>query len=538
MAQTSPPPAAPALNPAAVRIVLFGLPDAGKSSLLGALAQAAQTQEHVLNGRLVDPTQGLAELQHRLYEERPRETLEEIVPYPVTLQPFTPSGQADGKAALEAVLIDCDGRAANALLSRQDYLKPDGGLARAVFAADTLILAVDAAANSAQLDRDFAVFGRFLGLLEKSRGQRSDVGGLPVYLVLTKCDLLAQKGDTTVGWIDRIEERKRQLGQRFQQFLNRQAGHDPVPFGSIDLHLWATAVKRPTLADAPGKPREPYGVAELFRQCLESARHFQAREDRAGARLQWLLLGSLALLVLLGGLAFTLWLTQPEHQYNPLETAVDDYRSQDQSQTPRERLRGLDAKIDKLQAIRKDSAFASLAARDQNYVREQLRRLTDLREEVQDYRRNLRQLARVKPTDEAHLSELETGLKKLRPPRSFEGDWGLTNEGKEWDELWKDVRALRSAVTAAKAWYQRQVDKAKKVTAGNPRLQTVKERARRVLEGAREGPFPGKTPDMKLPGARKFTYATVDAFPTVKEKRQEWEAKKKVLQDLEKQGES
>src|SRR5437867_13364665 len=72
----------------ALRLVLFGMPAAGKSSLLGALAQAAQTQEHILNGRLVDRSQGLIELQRRLYEEQPRETLEEVAPYPISLEPL------------------------------------------------------------------------------------------------------------------------------------------------------------------------------------------------------------------------------------------------------------------------------------------------------------------------------------------------------------------------------------------------------------------------------------------------------------------
>src|SRR5947209_1241634 len=116
MAQASTSPqAAPAATGSPLRVVLFGMPDAGKSSLLGALAQAAQTQEHVLNGRLIDKSQRLLELQRRLYEDRPRETLEEVAPYDVTLEPF------DGKGgAVQATLIDCDGRVANELLAQQD----------------------------------------------------------------------------------------------------------------------------------------------------------------------------------------------------------------------------------------------------------------------------------------------------------------------------------------------------------------------------------------------------------------------------------
>src|SRR5260370_15484171 len=100
----------------ALRLVLFGMPDAGKSSLLGALAQAAQTQEHILNGRLTELGQGLAELRQRVYEGAARQTLEELVPFPVVFETFaTPP---HGPRRQEGVIFDCDGRAANDLLSR------------------------------------------------------------------------------------------------------------------------------------------------------------------------------------------------------------------------------------------------------------------------------------------------------------------------------------------------------------------------------------------------------------------------------------
>src|SRR6266513_5459432 len=108
--QPSPPRT---LSRSALRIVLFGMPDAGKSSLLGALAQAAQTQEHVLNGHLTDLSQGLSELQRRLYEEAPRETLEEVIPYPIAFEPFAKAGTAGSNGRVDAILVDCDGRVAN-----------------------------------------------------------------------------------------------------------------------------------------------------------------------------------------------------------------------------------------------------------------------------------------------------------------------------------------------------------------------------------------------------------------------------------------
>src|SRR5262249_50740188 len=118
---TTPAPVSTASSDAA-RIVLFGMPDAGKSSLLGALAEAAQTQEHLLNGHLTDLGGGLAELHHRLYEDKPREPLEEVFPYAVAFEPFPARGQTPAVQRTQAVLVDCDGRVANELLTRRRAL--------------------------------------------------------------------------------------------------------------------------------------------------------------------------------------------------------------------------------------------------------------------------------------------------------------------------------------------------------------------------------------------------------------------------------
>jgi GTPase SAR1 family protein len=178
----------------ALRIVLFGMPGAGKSSLLGALAQAAQTQDQTLDGRLIDPLQGLAELQHRLYEGAPRETLDEVVPYTVQFERFAHGTQTGGHNQ-DVVLVDCDGRAANDLMRAATLDTPGHHrqLAEAVSRADTLVLVMDAAGS--RMQPDFDQFAEFLRRFEQNRGRHSDVGGLPVFLVLTKCDLLARPGD-------------------------------------------------------------------------------------------------------------------------------------------------------------------------------------------------------------------------------------------------------------------------------------------------------------------------------------------------------
>ena len=61
----------PQAEPRGLHIVLFGMAASGKSSLLGALAQAAQGQQQVLGGKLDDVPDGMQELRKRLYGRDP-----------------------------------------------------------------------------------------------------------------------------------------------------------------------------------------------------------------------------------------------------------------------------------------------------------------------------------------------------------------------------------------------------------------------------------------------------------------------------------
>src|SRR3989442_129506 len=84
--------------------------------------------------------------------------------------------------------------------------------------------------------------------------QRTDVADLPVYLVLTKCDLLARKEDTFAKWLTRIDEGKRRVDEKFREYLKEQG----AGFGTLKMRLWATSIKRPALADRPAQAQEPF----------------------------------------------------------------------------------------------------------------------------------------------------------------------------------------------------------------------------------------------------------------------------------------
>jgi hypothetical protein len=521
----------------AVRLVLFGMPDAGKSSLLGALAEAAQTQEHLLNGHLTDLGGGLAELHHRLYEDRPRETLEEVVPHPVAFEPFTTRGPGADTERTQAVLVDCDGRVANELLIRRRALAADslnGDLAQAILEADALLLVVDASASPSHVDADFSEFGRFLRLLEQSRGRRSDVGGLPVFLVLTKCDLLAQPSDTQAAWIERIEEQKRQVNARFQEFLARQNEEGPLPFGRIDLHLWATAVKHPALADSPAKPREPFGVAELFRQSFALARAFERRRSRSGRRLFWTVTGGTGLVAAMIALLTGLLVYRPHEEpgVQELATNIESYRARE-AQTPSSRLRQpLQPKISELTEFETDPKFDRLPTEKQQYVRTRLQELQDYRA----YEDKLRALPRIdRVHSERDLEQLENGLNHLAPPTEHQPDWNQTDAALYRAQLLEDVKALRRAVAESEDWYDSLIRRGRELWTFAGRESEVPlswtDWHREVQTLLAEADAPPHLPVDRIPGS-SVGYATVLQFGRVVAVRDNWEAVRRRLEGV------
>jgi hypothetical protein len=535
LSTTSPPP--PALSRNAQRIVLFGLPDAGKSSLLGALAQAAQTQEHLLNGHFTDLGGGLAELQCRLYEEKPCETLEEVVPYPVAFEPFTDRRSDPTGKRTEAVLVDCDGRVANELLTRRRALAgkgQNGDLAQAILNADALLLVVDASAGPAQIDADFSEFGRFLRLLEQNRGRRGEVGGLPVFLVLTKCDLLAQPGDTPAAWIERIEERKRQVDARFHEFLARQRSEGPIPFGRIDLHLWASAVKRPPLTDSPAKPYEPFGVAELFRQTFAFACAFGQRRIRSARRLFWTVAGGTGLVAAMIALSAALVFNRPQADpaVQELATKIESYRARE-AQTPSSRLRGpLQQKISELTELETDPQFRRLPREKQDYVRTRLK-------ELQDYRGYEEKLAAFPRINQIHsereLEQQESSLVRITLPAEHQTDWNQTDAALYRTQLLADLKALRKAVAQTEDWYDSLIRRGQELWtfAGSTPAAPLSwpDWQRKVRALLAEADAPPHHPADRLPDS-SVVYGTVFRIDRVAEARDNWEKLRHSLERL------
>ncbi len=519
--------------PDAVRIVLFGMPGSGKSSLLGALAQASAAQEKLLGGKLVDQSGGLAELHKQLAEDKNRPTHDEVVAYPVTLEPAKKSAST----ALDIVLVDCDGRVANDYLRQKKSLADtpaEGSLAHAIVQADTLVLTVDASADDKQLERDFAQFGQFLHLLQDHRGQQAEVSGFPVYLVLTKCDQLAAQGDTPTTWMQRIEERKRQVHDRFQDFLSREETGEPLPFGMIDFHLWATAARRPVVGH-PARGEGPYSVAELFRQCFHSARHFHTSRLNASRHLGLVVLSAVSLVGLLLILAFGFYITRPSAELLALENEIRNVLPP-QAVKPAERLKEpLDDTAKKLAKIQRHPVFNQVGPplRDDTLV---------YAREVEAYLAyNKEFLAKVREPrfaeGEQDLAQIERALEEMPLPSSYDAAWKDTRIGKRRDQYRNDIRRIRVEADAVAAWFSAQKEDGEKLRGEGGLLlakSTAKERDdwfTRVNDFLDREPPQKKT--ARLPGTVNVTYASVYSFDQVKTALLEWETTKSSLVDLQ-----
>ena len=536
------PPALPPLDPQALRIVLFGMPDAGKSSLLGALAQAAQTQERQLMGRLTDTWQGLGELQRRLYDEKPRETLEEIVPYPATFDPFHGS-KPDQEERVQLVLFDCDGRAANEILTHRGNLEDAKSekLASAILSADALLLVVDASATPEQIEADFAEFVRFLRLLEKNREHRSEIGGLPVYLVLSKCDLLAQPTDKLADWANRIEERRQQVEARFKEFLEEDEEEGPVGFGSLDLSVMATAVRRPALQGSAAAPRDPFGVADLFRQTIHSADDYRERFRRSHRRMIVTVAAAVAFVTLLVVGAVALVLTRERFQAVPLVGIVENYRSRENPNPSARLSEPLQRKISELSDIRRNPDFDKLPQDLQDYVSGRLR-------ELSAYQEFKSRLERERPPSDMRtpeeLNRLESRLQDaLGPPAEYQNDWTRTDAELLRQKWLADIKAIRNAVAETSEWYGKNADAAINLMQFKDRPGMVlpwgewNERVQSLLATGSKPPHPESEPvrgseplpSMKAPAV---TFAVVQSFQTVQQAQQDWEQEKQKLARL------
>jgi hypothetical protein len=493
------------------RIVFFGPPHAGKTALLSAFLRLS-------NAVPLTPADS---------------SRREIIPHVLPNAPAAPAG---------CVLIDTDGKTAASLIADPTRFRPrrirreETDLSSAVYAADALVLLIDASADDAELDQLFRDFGRFLETLEETRTAEREVGGLPVYLTLTKCDALWQAGDTLADWQARIAARQREVQARFEDYLADAAGPaGPFAFGSIEVRVAATALNVPD-ALAKDSHRGPFGVMDLYRNSMMSARAFRRRSEQSARRLRWTIAGAGAII---GAIATTLAILLA-FPVTDVEDVLANriFAFQDRAGPPAVRLadRNFARNLAELTAIRETIGFDRLPQSLRQYVEEQLREFAT----YGDYRERFRP-PRLSPNDvrsQAELDRLEAALTaELVPPSEYAIAWADTEAVRLWEKWKTDVALLRGAEELLYEWYRGLLRRA----TGLQLVPSVDYRWRQdvvaLIESAETPPF---RPDEPIPGSPRvpvrggavLTHAPAFQFDRVAIARQDWENEKQRLLHL------
>lgn len=477
------------------RIVVFGMPDAGKSALLGALAQVGLTQARVLGGHLQE-TGGLASLREQLYDASTQETRDEIITYPIQVVPANAN-----QPGRKAVIIDCDGRAANDILMKKNSInQPQNAkrLAEAILTADSLVFVIDAASPPDIRDQDFREFAKFLKHFEERRAYDHGVGGLPVFLVLSKCDKLATPEMNANGWQQIIEDRCHDAANRFREVLADEPGTSSNfwKFGSIDFHVRPCSVKRPQLVDLPAQHREPYGVAELFHEVFGDAATFQARAVKSQTTLSYMLAGIAGVLgtLTVGG---SLLFNQPVGPISSdgLAGKVESLQANEPTGAAGRLAKGvLQKRLKVFQEIQNDPEFASLSELQKNYIRLRV-------DEAQAYLKYSEDLAALPPLSQCRsikeLNEIERRYTESPVPAVYRSDWvGVDAVLLRERILTKDLVELRSAVNTLITYYHGLKNQASNLLLETTDLSPEWERKSKELieDAAKSRPFPKADP--------------------------------------------
>lgn len=422
------------------RLLLFGTPGAGKSALLGALASAAPG----VHAEVVDVKGELDALQKKTYQDKHVPT-KNVETFDLRVKSDGPSAWAHHRM----MVVDCPGLAALDMLKAEEPFANSHPMQRPILDSDAIVLAVDVSASGKELVEQFQQFGNWLHELHEVRGQRADVADLPVYLVLTKCDLLAKKEYTFAKWMQAIEEAKNKVDEKFREYLKEQG----PGFGTVKLHLWATAIRRPLLADRQAETQSPFGVAELFRESLASASEFQERRASSQSRLQNVIAGLVGLIAVLGLLVAFLYEFQPVKRVTLDEKAHEALPRAEANVV--ERLQGslktVAARKAKLNDVIDHPDFERLPTSTQQDVAKYHEELTGyirLYEEAQVVLR-LPHLAK----NEKEFDELEKNVKEFVAPK----EWDATVVGKRADRCVKEFAAVRAAAKAEESWLSEQI---------------------------------------------------------------------------------
>ncbi len=527
------------LDPAAPRILLFGHPGSGKSSLLGALFQAGETQGETLGAEVIDASGRLQLIRNRVYAGAEfHNTHTELVTFEVRLRPWRVGSRQESSSF---TILDCDGNASYALLRHPDPITERhvrGTVASAVVQADLIALVVNAGADDRELDD---AFDEFLMFLERVLGRKAferEIGGFPIFLVLTQCDSLALPADTRDVWLAEVQERLRHALRKFTEFLDEQqpATEDDSPylaFGSVELKGYAVAVREPEFVGARALPANPFGVAELFRDAFAFAAQHRARVEQSQRRLK-LTIWSVGLAVwflFAGAIAISVY--QPEPTDPGLAGRVQGFLDHEQPASVRLAEKHLTSNRRRLAAFQTDPGFFALSEDLRNFVTGRLR-------EIDDYQGYLAKLnAAPIPAEARSLEELSRIESILNADLSLPGNytWGETEAAQLRDKWLADIPLLRASESAWQEWYRGLVNQALALTHARTFEGEWRVRVASLDVAAAQPPFEANAPIpgsqvLKKPRGEALTFRVPSEFDRVYQAQRDWEFAQSRLQHL------
>jgi energy-coupling factor transporter ATP-binding protein EcfA2 len=430
-----------------LRLLLLGHAGAGKTSLLAAFGRLIHSGDPLLGGRVSHPSKAFAEAASLLDDHGPGPT-EEVGSYSLIYAPLQGENDDDDEP-LQVLFIEAKGHDAAEVAAGQTSLRNPDELASAVRRADALLIAIDASTPAELLDYRASEFAGLLGGLEERRGRGTEVSALPVLVALTKCDLLGRPGDGAAAWLQTAEQRKQAVASRLRATLDREPQSPIRAFGSIEVHVLATAVKPPQFLDKGPQDRF-HGVADLLERALALGSSYRLRRRHSRERLAWTVLGTFTALAAMLALAAVFVLYRAPVK-NELAERVQSYRSEE-GRTPAERLaEPLAPKIAQLQSFEADASFPALNPELTQFVDGRLH-------ELKNYRDYLARLGRVSLTQVRRERELQQIAEQLQTdlaiPAPYQDEWSQTHAGQLHDQLVSDVRSLQEAVAATADWYR------------------------------------------------------------------------------------
>ena len=437
------------VDPKVPQVLLFGHIGAGKSALLGALIKAAETEGPTLRGEVLESSGRLASIRDAVYRGTDLEpTTTELTSYTVRLRPWREGARAVTDP-VTVVLNDCSGKAAESLIKHPDSLRDPytkASVARAVMDADAIVLMVNASADEETLREAFEEFDTFLTIVKQGKTTAREVGGFPILLVLTRCDELARPGDTRATWEARVERRVTKAEDEFNKFFRIAEEEDGIPspflpFGSIELTVYAVAVRLPRLFDSPAQPATPYKVADLFRDCFEVAKGHHDRVTASDRRLRWTVRFVLGFLTFLFLGVITVAVFQPNRADPGLGERVAGYAKHEGSAVERLTYPQLGRNKQTLTTFRDDPRYISLPEDLRGFVTSRLKEIDD----YEAYRMKL--LESIAPGDTRTLDDLAKVEARLHGELGLPAKygWGETLAAQLRDKWLADVKAIRTA---------------------------------------------------------------------------------------------